>query len=186
MFKRKGGGSKAFWTMLKKNCTFLKGWLPLSSWYSLQIGSLCGVWRSTWTSVTSGSRETWTCHPGAYIKCAWMFIFHVYIFVNVYILKTCMNTCVYMICLIYEDTYNWIIHVHTTCKVWNWPEHPSQPQNAWHRTSVKAQLRGEALIMSDPLHVCVIYAIWDVRQWIKCHTTWVYTRFMLEMYGEEL
>ena len=28
MFKRKGGGSKAFWTMLK-NCNFLKGWLPL-------------------------------------------------------------------------------------------------------------------------------------------------------------
>ena len=29
MFKRKGGGSKAFWTMLKKNCTFLTRWLPL-------------------------------------------------------------------------------------------------------------------------------------------------------------
>ena len=29
MFKRKGGGgSKAFWTMLKKNCTFLTGRLP--------------------------------------------------------------------------------------------------------------------------------------------------------------
>ena len=31
MFKQKGGGSKAFWTMLKKNCTFLKGRLPLLS-----------------------------------------------------------------------------------------------------------------------------------------------------------
>ena len=25
----RGGGSKAFWTMLKKNGTFLSGWLPL-------------------------------------------------------------------------------------------------------------------------------------------------------------
>ena len=29
MFKRKGGGSKAFWTMIKKNCTFLTRRLPL-------------------------------------------------------------------------------------------------------------------------------------------------------------
>ena len=162
-------------------------WILLFSWiikiYSVQIGSQFGVWLSTWTSATSGSRETWTCHPGIcpYIKYVWIFIFHVYI------LKMCMNTCMDMICVIcIKNMYKWIIYVHTACKVWNWPEHPSQPQNAWHRTSVKAQLRGEALIMSDPLHVCVIYAIWDVRQWIKCHTTWVYTRFMLEMYGEEL
>ena len=29
MFKRKGGGGKGLLNNVKKNCTFLKGWLPL-------------------------------------------------------------------------------------------------------------------------------------------------------------
>ena len=29
MFKRKGGGVKGLLNNVKKNCTFLKGWLPL-------------------------------------------------------------------------------------------------------------------------------------------------------------
>ena len=41
MFKRKGGGSKAFWTMLKKNCTFLVWRLPLvSSWLRNLLSNL--------------------------------------------------------------------------------------------------------------------------------------------------
>ena len=30
MFKRKGGGVKGLLNNVKKNCTFLKGWLPLA------------------------------------------------------------------------------------------------------------------------------------------------------------
>ena len=31
MFKQKGGGVKGLLNNVKKNCTFLKGWLPFAS-----------------------------------------------------------------------------------------------------------------------------------------------------------
>ena len=141
-------------------------WILLFSWiikiYSVQIGSQFGVWLSTWTSATSGSREIWTCHPGIYYMCLYNICVDIYIsclyFENVY-----EHLHVYDLCNMYGNMCKWIIYVHKACKVWNWPEHPSQPQNAWHRTSVKAQLRGEALIMSDPLHVRRLIKGW------KCH-----------------
>ena len=47
MFKRKGGGSKAFWTMLKKTALFLKDGFPKS-----QQGFYCTKVRSLSTLVT--------------------------------------------------------------------------------------------------------------------------------------
>ena len=40
MFKRKGGGVKGLLNNVQKNCTFLKGWLPLSRSSSLVLFTL--------------------------------------------------------------------------------------------------------------------------------------------------
>ena len=37
MFKRKGGGVKGLLNNVKKNCTFLKGWLPLFDDYLMFV-----------------------------------------------------------------------------------------------------------------------------------------------------
>ena len=40
MFKKKGGGVKGLLNNVKKNCTFLKGWLPLLQVESLDVSRL--------------------------------------------------------------------------------------------------------------------------------------------------